>query len=377
MATTKKATLQSLTHEMRAQIKPSYLMSEVYSKLKTYDPNKKGIIETLYDWKFIAKTFPNKTKWDKFLNMPMSIDNKLRLATKLSNISSIHYGEDGIDRLEIAHNYNREYHFMHNEPDNWDGELFIEDFDIKNDVDVAVLWILNNCGVTFYWDDGSWEMLEQEYDENPHEDYEFDIHLFNKYNNIAAEWKHKFATYKKGITPIIKHLQKKSLSDVDRLWYSLILYMETLPAIYEFQTPEEGNLWLTNKYKIIPKNTQYQEQMKPFRNEWGYCSGFTYYMNICDSAIYHDTLQYYADAPHDVYDLVFNKNYWFHNYSPQPYYANKIKSFVSFEPRYNSLLQCTRQTSLHGTIESVQRKILRFYNLIKGRNKELAAKNRN
>jgi hypothetical protein len=42
MATAKKAALQSLTHEMRTQIKPSYLMSEVYEKLGAENPNKSG-----------------------------------------------------------------------------------------------------------------------------------------------------------------------------------------------------------------------------------------------------------------------------------------------------------------------------------------------
>lgn len=376
MATTKKTALQSLTHEMRSQIKPSYLMSEVYEKLGTENLNKSGRIENLYDWKFISKVFP--TKWNKFIDMPMAIDDKIRLGVKLGNVNSINYNNNGIEQLQIIKNFENEYHFLHSEPDNWDGEIFIEDYNIKNDLDVAVLWLLNSLGVQFYWEDGSWEMLEEEYNEseNPNEDFQFGIYLFNKYNNIAEEWKHKLKTYKKAHYPILKHLKKKSLSDVDRLWYSLLLYLNQMPEIYRFQTPEEGNLWVSQKYKVIPKNKHYQEQMKPFRDEWGYCAGITYYMTICDNQVYDDTLCYYDDAVHDLYDLVFNKNYWFHNYSPMPYYANKIKSFVSSEARYNRLLQFSGQSSLYGTIESVQRKILRFYNLIKVRNQKLAAKNR-
>lgn len=377
MATAKKAALQSLTHEMRAQIKPTYLLSEVYEKIGAKNPNISGFIENLYNWKFISKIFP--TKWDKFLNMPMSIDDKIRLSVKLGAINSIDYNKDGIQRLEIIRNYEHEYHFIYSEPDSWDGELFIEDYNIKNDLDVAVLWLLNSLGVQFYWEDGSWEMLEQEYNksENPNEDFNFGIQLFNKYNNIAEEWKHKLRIYKKGVTPILKHLKKKSLPDVDRLWFSFLLYLGSMPKLYCFQTPEDGNLWVSQKYRVIPKNKHYQEQMKPLRDEWGYCAGITYYMTICDNQVYEDTLCYYEDAVHDLYDLVFNKNYWFHNYSPRPYYANKIKSFVSSEARYHRLLQFSGQSSLYGTIESVQRKILRFYNLIKSRNQKLAAKNRN
>lgn len=377
MATAKKAALQSLTHEMRAQIKSTYLLSEVYEKRGAENPNKSGFIENLYNWKFISKIFP--TKWDKFLNMPMPIDDKIRLSVKLNAISSIDYNKNGIQRLEIIRNYEHEYHFIYSEPESWDGELFIEDYNIKNELDVAVLWLINSLGVQFYWEDGSWEMLEQEYNEseNPNEDFNFGIHLFNKYNNIAEEWKHKLRTYKKGITPILKHLKKKSLSDVDRLWFSFLLYLGSMPEIYRFQTPENGNLWVSEKYKVIPKNKHYQEQMKPFRDEWGYCAGITYSMTICAGQVYEDTLYYYEDAVHDLYDLVFNKNYWFHNYSPRPYYANKIKSFVSSEARYHRLLQFSGQSSLYGTIESIQRKILRFYNLIKSRNQKLAAKNRN
>lgn len=374
MATTKKTALQSLTHEMRSQIKPSYLMSEVYEKLGTENLNKSGRIENLYDWKFISTIFP--TKWDKFLNMPMAIDDKIRLGVKLGNVNSINYNNNGIEQLQIIKNFENEYHFLHSEPDNWDGEIFIEDYNIKNDLDVAVLWLLNSLGVQFYWEDGSWEMIEQEHNENPEDELPFNIQLFNKYNNIAEEWKHKFKNYKKGLSPIYKHLKKKSLSDVDRLWYSLLLYLNQMPEIYRFQTPEEGNLWVSQKYKVIPKNKHYQERMKPFRDEWGYCAGITYFMTICAGQVYEDTLYYYEDAVHDLYDLVFNKNYWFHNYSPHPYYANKIKSFVSSETRYNRLLQFSGQSSLYGTIESVQRKILRFYNLIKVRNQKLAAKNR-
>lgn len=377
MATAKKAALQSLTHEMRAQIKPTYLLSEVYEKIGAKNPNISGFIENLYNWKFISKIFP--TKWDKFLNMPMSIDDKIRLSVKLGAINSIDYNKDGIQRLEIIRNYEHEYHFIYSEPDSWDGELFIEDYNIKNDLDVAVLWLLNSLGVQFYWEDGSWEMLEQEYNksENPNEDFNFGIQLFNKYNNIAEEWKHKLRIYKKGVTPILKHLKKKSLPDVDRLWFSFLLYLGSMPKLYCFQTPEDGNLWVSQKYRVIPKNKHYQEQMKPLRDEWGYCAGITYYMTICDNQVYEDTLCYYEDAVHDLYDLVFNKNYWFHNYSPRPYYANKIKSFVSSEARYHRLLQFSGQSSLYGTIESVQRKILRFYNLIKSHNQKLAAKNRN
>lgn len=376
MATAKKAELQSLTHEMRTQIKSTYLLSEVYEKIGAENPNKSGFIENLYNWKFISKTFP--TKWDKFLNMPMSIDDKIRLSVKLGAINSIDYNKDGIQRLEIIRNYEHEYHFIYSEPESWDGELFIEDYNIKNDLDVAVLWLINSLGVQFYWEDGSWEMLEQEYNEseNPNEDFNFGIQLFNKYNNIAEEWKHKLKAYKKGITPILKHLKKKSVSDVDRLWFSFLLYLGSTPELYRFQTPEEGNLWVSQKYKVIPKNKHYQEQMKPLRDEWGYCAGITYSMTICDNQVYEDTLCYYEDAVHDLYDLVFNKNYWFNNYSPRPYYANKIKSFVSSEARYHRLLQFSGQSSLYGTIESVQRKILRFYNLIKSRNQKLAAKNR-
>lgn len=373
MESTKETALQSLTHEMRAKIKPSFLISEVYNKMNKTDCNKSGLIEELYNWKAIAKVFP--TKFNKFIDKPMDVDSKLRLAVKLSKLTNIRFNHPEIKKLEIYRNYDKQYFFIHYEADNWPGDLYIEDFDIKNEVDVAVMWILHNQGIMFYWEDGNWEMIEQDLNENDKDnDMVISISEFNKYNNLANEWKNVIRNYKNDIKPILKLLKQKSLSDIDRVWYSLILYLHyVVPEITNFQSPEEGNLWLAHKYKVIFKSETYEEYIR-HTDDFGYCTGFSYYLEIADGQVYTDTLSDYDCSPHDVYDMIFNKSYWFNNYSPLPYYANKIKSFVSSESRYNRLLQFGNHRDLHAAIQSLQWKILRVFNFIKVRNQKNAAK---
>lgn len=377
MGPTKETAFESFPHSLRTQIKSTYKFSEVYEKMGI-NPNKTGeLIQSYYDWKTISKVFPNK--FSKFFNMPLSVDDKIRLGAKVENLNTIYYGDHGINELTVLTEgiEDKTFHFVHHEDDTWNGELYIDDFSIKNPLHVQVMKIFNEQGVVFYWEEYSWASQEEEYAQNDNEeDWVFPPALYHKYEAIAEEWKHVLRNTKLDISIIEKHLRKSNISDDDRVWYSLVLYIFNGPILQEFQTPEEDSVYIAKMFKIIPKHESYAEAWKMFTYDYHMNYGFAFKMTLYKAEIRESTLEYYPYNFPTVYSLLFNRAYWYTNYANEPYYANQIQKLLSSKASYYRLSKSVNWSELYGALTSVQRKIYRFYNFIKRRNQKHNERNR-
>lgn len=372
MGTAKTTNFESFTHNLRSQITPSFKSSEIYKKLDI-DPLDSSEIAPWRQWEVLSKYVPNR--FDHFVAKDLDIDTQIRLGYIVKDINTIKLGPAffGVEEATILRTYDKEMFLTYSDIDSMnDGELFIDDFSIKNPLDVAVLKILDSKGITFYWESANWEMLAESYNEvlEEGEEYDFPFEIFRKYESIGEEWRTKLKSTKLSLKPITDHIKKKSTSDRDRLWYLLLLYIHDMPDLLEFQFPEEGNAYINEFFNIVPNSYEYKDYLYPYRNEQAYFEGFVFSMQILDDEVGVENFEYYPYRIPEAYSLFFNKQYWFNNYAKTPLYADNIKDLISSDACYNCLSKYAKWCDIHGTFQSVQRKILRFHNLIKKRNKK-------
>ena len=144
MDSAKTTNFESFTHNLRSKIIPSFKSSEIYKKLDI-DPSSSSEVLPWKQWEVLSKYVPNR--FDRLVGKDLDLDTQIRLGYAVKDISSIKLGPAfyGVEEANILRTYDKEMFLTYSDMDSMnDGELFIDDFNIKNPLDVAVLKILDS-----------------------------------------------------------------------------------------------------------------------------------------------------------------------------------------------------------------------------------------